>query len=150
MCAINDYENFEIKTTPIRFNVPILDEPNAIRKVEFIRRGPEQDAIGMLIIQTDYCIYYSNNYTGHYDRLTTRGMMVPITMQRGFNSMIYFIEKGSSGDDQIVFELKTDIVKGQWKCDKNRIYKINEGEFLALELDPENNGDCDSIYTNGR
>jgi hypothetical protein len=71
-------------------------------------------------------------------------------MQRGFNSMIYFIEKGSSGDDQIVFELKTDIVKGQWKCDKIRIYKINEGEFLALELDPENNGDCDSIYTNGR
>jgi hypothetical protein len=76
--------------------------------------------------------------------------MVPCLLQRGFNSIFYYVERGSSGDDQIIYELKADIVKGNWKCDPNQIFKINEGQILALELDPENNGECDSIYTNDR
>ena len=39
---------------------------------------------------------------------------------------------------------------GDWDVSHSTIYKVNEGSILALELDPENIDETDSIYTNDR
>lgn len=39
---------------------------------------------------------------------------------------------------------------GAWVVGKKTIHKITEGSFLALEMDPENTKDTDSIYTYDR
>lgn len=43
-----------------------------------------------------------------------------------------------------------EVVAGRWKTKRHQIYKLNEGEILALELDPDNNSDGDTLYTEGR
>ena len=47
-------------------------------------------------------------------------------------------------------EVKAKLVNDDWECIPSPIHKINEGKVLALELDPENTMETDSIYTYGR
>ena len=76
--------------------------------------------------------------------------MVTLLMQRGYNSLIYYVESSPTGSDMFIKELYARIVGGDWDVMKSTIYKINEGSILALELDPENIDETDSIYTNDR
>ena len=47
-------------------------------------------------------------------------------------------------------EFKAKIVSKKWEWDLHEIYKVNEGKIIALEIDPENTLETDSIYTNDR
>ena len=47
-------------------------------------------------------------------------------------------------------EVKAKLVSNNWECIFSQIHKINEGKVLALELDPENNMETDSIFTYDR
>ena len=76
--------------------------------------------------------------------------MVTLLMQRGYNSLIYYVESSPTGSDMFIKELCARVVGGNWDVLKSTIYKINEGSILALELDPENIDETDSIYTNDR
>ena len=76
--------------------------------------------------------------------------MVPILMQRGYNSLIYYVKRSETGSDQAIKELNAHIVCGTWVVGKKTIHKITEGSFLALEMDPENTKETDSIYTYDR
>ena len=71
-------------------------------------------------------------------------------MLRGYNSHFYFVEKSSSGSDQVIMEFKAKVVSDDWDYDIYEIFKVNEGKILALELDPENTLETDSIFTYGR
>lgn len=108
------------------------------------------DRSGCLFIQTEDQIYFSNNYTGEYKKLVDEGPMATLLMQRGYNSLIYYVESSPTGSDMFIKELCARVVGGDWDVSKSTIYKINEGSFLALELDPENIDETDSIYTNDR
>ena len=71
-------------------------------------------------------------------------------MLRGYNSHFYFVEKSTSGGDRVIMEMKAKVVSDEWICDQHEIYKVNEGKILALELDPENTLETDSIFTYDR
>ena len=75
---------------------------------------------------------------------------MPIMMQRGFNSFIYYVEKSATGSDQVIKEVSARVIGGDWAYFIFPIYKITEGSILALELDPENVAETDSIYTHDR
>lgn len=76
---------------------------------------------------------------------------MPIRMLRGYNSRMYFVEGvGSNMDDQIVQEVRAKVVSYRWTLTKTEVKKLNEGQVVALELDPENNLMTDSIYTYDR
>jgi hypothetical protein len=68
-------------------------------------------------------------------------------MQRGYNSHIYYTEKGGNGNDCVINELKCQVVSQKWTTIATEIYKINDGRIIALEMDSENREMTDSIYT---
>ena len=72
-------------------------------------------------------------------------------MLRGYNSRIYFVEGSESNlDDQIIYEAKAKVVSLKWSLTRTEVKKLNEGQVVALELDPENDLMTDSIYTYDR
>ena len=93
------YEDFEIQDTTINFHAPLLKDIQQIKRVEYVRLDVDDDRTGCLFIQTEDHIYFLNNYTGECQRITNEGPMMPIMMQRGFNSFIYYVEKSATGSD---------------------------------------------------
>ena len=76
--------------------------------------------------------------------------MEKILMLRGSNSHFYFVEISSQGNDQLVMEVKARVIGNAWECETNQIYKVNEGSIIAMEIDPENTFETDSIFTYDR
>lgn len=115
------------------------------------RRKIVGDDKGALIVQTSTQIFFSQNHSGAYQNLAYNSME-PILFLRGFNSHFYFVQKAKSGNDQLIMEVKAKGKKDgtDWDCMINSIFKVNEGKILALELDPENTNETDSIYTYDR
>lgn len=73
-----------------------------------------EDAYGGLVIQTEYNIYFSNNHTGQFKQLIDKSRMIPLTMLRGFNNLIFYVELGMSDTEQVVRELKVECKSGFW------------------------------------
>ena len=47
-------------------------------------------------------------------------------MQRGFNSVIYYVEQGPLGSDyQVISAVKAKIAHGEWTCEPRQIFKDN-------------------------
>ena len=146
----NGYEDFRIESTIIDFRVPILHHIQSIRKVEFIRLEGYRnaDVEGALIVQTDTDIWFSNNLTGAFQKMTTQdeSVMVPLYLHRGYNNFFYFVQSENAGSDQILIEVSVDYVGSEWKFYKSSIFKVNEGQIAAFELDPESL-QFDSMYS---
>ena len=63
--------------------------------------------------------------------------MVPLYLHRGYNNFFYFVQSENAGSDQILMEVSVDYVGSEWKFYNNSIFKVNEGQIAAFELDPE-------------
>lgn len=137
-----------IHKVPIVFNVPIMNQIGDIVRAEFVPSPGfstiEESIFGALLIQTKNEIYISSNASGKYDRITG-GLMRPLTLQRGFNSVFYYTQ-AIGETDSIVQELKVSLVSGEWNFQLLEIHKVSEGRIIALEMDPENYGNADSAY----
>lgn len=71
--------------------------------------------------------------------------MKPLELQRGFNSVFYFVQ-AIGETDSIVNELKLNMVSGEWETQILEIHKVAEGRVIALEIDAENFSRTDSAY----
>ena len=67
-------------------------------------------------------------------------------MIRGYNSYIYYVKKVGETDDAIV-AMKFSHMSGDWQLNEVECHKVNEGNIIALELDPDNRERTDSVYT---
>ena len=91
--------------------MPILNKISTIKKAEYIKApGEDNPNDGCLIIQTEDEIWFTNNNNGAYKAICN-GKMAKVSMQRGFNSIIYFGENSVSGSDVMLMEMKMNIVR---------------------------------------
>ena len=93
-----------IHKVDIEFNVPIIDQMGDIKRAEFVNSpghtSIEESVFGVLIIQTTNEIYFSSNKSGKCDRITG-GTMKPLMLQRGFNSVFYFVQAIGDTDSTV-------------------------------------------------
>ena len=130
------------------FNLPILHEMENIKDAQFIKAQDESVEQGILVIQTKDEIWTSENFTGIKKSLT-EGLMAPVTMQRGYNSILFYVKFSENRSDAHVFELSL-LKKGQeWNEELTEIHVVREGTVLALQIDSENRQLIDSSYTYG-
>ena len=100
-----------MQETEIRFEVPILNKISTIKKAEYIKApGNDNFHDGCLIIQTEDEIWFTSNNNGVFKSICN-GKMAKVSMQRGYNSIIYFGEISISGQDVMLMELKMNIVR---------------------------------------
>ena len=91
--------------------MPILNKISTIKKAEYVKApGEDNPHDGCLIIQTEDEIWFSSNNIGSY-RAITSGKMAKISMQRGYNSIIYYGELSVSGQDVLLMEMKPVITR---------------------------------------
>ena len=137
-----------IEKIQIQFNVPILDQISSIQNVEFVNTPGsklKESDYGALIIQTSTALWLSSNLSGNYEVLAG-SEMAKVKMTRGYNSYFYYAQ--NIGDsDCVVNELKLSNISQEWHSEILEVYKVNEGTVIALEMDPDNRDQTDSIYT---
>lgn len=113
---MEELDHLMIHKVPITFNVPILNEIGDIVKAEYVSSpgysGIDDSLFGAVVIQTKNELYYSSNASGKYDRITG-GLMKPLTLQRGFNNVFYYVQAIGEADS-IVNEMKLTMTSGEW------------------------------------
>ena len=72
--------------------------------------------------------------------------MKPLTLQRGYNNVFYFVQAIGEADS-IVNEMKLTMTSAEWDFQLLEVHKVSEGRVIALELDPENLSKTDSAYS---
>ena len=136
--------DYKLSAFKIPFSLPILQELNTIKKIEFIKDPSELKGEGVLVVQTETSIYALNISNGNYEVVTDSA--APIMIQRGYNSHFYYVIHNSV--DMSLLELTLKKKSGlEWKCYFKEIYVVREGKILAVELDQLNRDKIDSSYT---
>lgn len=144
----DDLSHFKIIEIDIKFNLPFLDRIDALKRIEFVNspgKRVDEGHSGALVIQTCYDIYFSCNETGYFENISNGGFR-EIMMIRGYNSHFYYAKKAGDTDDA-VFSFKLYRKSQSWTVTQHEVVKVNEGQVIALEQDPDNRERTDSAYT---